>query len=195
MSRLSPAILALAAVALLLPLAAPSQARAENCPAAPDHGPRLDALFAEVQAAPGPAAAQRVVNRMWALWAEAPDARAQEILDQGLRRRGRSDLFGALQDFNRLIAYCPEFAEGYNQRGFIRFIQRDYPAALTDPDRVIALSPRHLGALTGRALTLMALQRTAAARADLLAALALNPWLPERRFLEVLPPAVEETDL
>jgi len=60
---------------------------------------------------------------------------------------------------------------------------------------VIALSPRHTGALTGRALTLMALGRTAEARADLLVALALNPWLPERRFLDQLTPGPEETDL
>ncbi|WP_417525977.1 tetratricopeptide repeat protein [Marinovum sp.] len=176
---------------VLLPLTA----RAETCPAPPNHGDSLDALYQEVQAAPSEAAAQRVVNRMWELWADAPDARAQEILDRGLRRRASFDYLGAVQDFDRLIAYCPDYAEGYNQRGFISFIRRDYPAALVDLDRVIALSPRHMGALTGRALTLMALGRTEAARADLLRALALNPWLPERRFLDQLPPLDDETDL
>ncbi|WP_323765582.1 hypothetical protein [Marinovum sp.] len=188
---LTPVAAGLVTLALLLP----PPARAETCPAAPDHGGRLDVLFDEVQAAPSAAAAQRVVNRMWDLWADAPDARAQEILDRGLRRRGAQDFLGALQDFERLIAYCPDYAEGYNQRGFIRFIQRDYAAALIDLDRVLALSPRHVGALTGRGLTLMALGRSDAARADLLAALALNPWLPERRFLDALPPAEAETDL
>ena len=121
--------------------------------------------------------------------------KAQEILDRGMRRRSAYDFLGAMQDFDRLIAYCPDYAEGYNQRGFVSFIRQDYPAALIDLDRVIALSPRHTGALTGRALTLMALGRTAEARADLLVALALNPWLPERRFLDQLTPGPEETDL
>ncbi|MEQ8342287.1 MAG: hypothetical protein RID15_00905 [Marinovum algicola] len=183
--------LALIVLALLLPLTA----RAETCPPPPDHTETFDGLFEEVQAAPDAGAAQQVVNRMWALWADAPDARAQEILDRGMRRRSAYDFLGAMQDFDRLIAYCPDYAEGYNQRGFVSFIRQDYPAALIDLDRVIALSPRHTGALTGRALTLMALGRTAEARADLLVALALNPWLPERRFLDQLTPGPEETDL
>ena len=183
--------LTLSAIVLLLPF----EAGAETCPAAPDHVASFDRLFAEARAAPSEAAAQLVVNQMWALWADAPDARAQEVLDRGLRRRASYDFIGALQDFEVLIAYCPDYAEGYNQRGFIRFIQQDYPAALDDLDRVIALSPRHVGALSGRALTLMALGRHGAARADLLAAMALNPWLPERRFLAQLEPDADETDL
>ncbi|MGY3437984.1 MULTISPECIES: tetratricopeptide repeat protein [unclassified Marinovum] len=183
--------LTLSAVALLLPL----EAGAETCPAAPNHAATFDTLFAEVTAAPSEAAAQPVVNRMWELWADAPDARAQEVLDRGLRRRASYDFVGALQDFEVLIGYCPDYAEGYNQRGFIRFIQQDYTAALRDLDRVIALSPRHIGALSGRALTFMAMGRDGAARADLLAAMALNPWVPERRFLPQLAPDVDETEL
>ncbi|MCJ7871516.1 hypothetical protein [Phaeobacter sp. J2-8] len=170
-------------------------AAAESCPEAADHSARFDRLFAQVQAAPNEGAAQVVVNQMWNLWADAPDQQAQEILDRGLRKRGAQDFLGALRDFEILIDHCPDYAEGYNQRGFIRFIQRDYAAALVDLDRVIALSPRHVGALSGRALTLMALGQNDAARRDLLRALELNPWLPERRFLAQLSPEAEETDL
>lgn len=178
--------LALILLAALLPLPALS----ETCPAAPDHSAQLDALFAEVRDAPNEGAAAPVVNRMWELWAQAPDERAQEILERGMRKRSSYDLLGALQDFERLISYCPDYAEGYNQRGFVLFIQQDYAAALPDLDRVLEISPRHVGALSGRALTHMALGNNAEALADLEAALALNPWLSERRFLAPLEEAV-----
>lgn len=177
--------------ARFLPLAAlvalwPALSMAETCPAPPDHSAALDVLFDQVRAAPNEGAAAPVVNQMWALWAEAPDESAQEILDRGMRKRSSYDLLGALQDFERLISYCPDYAEGYNQRGFVLFIQQDYAAALPDLDRALALSPRHVGALSGRALTHMALGNNVQALDDLEAALALNPWLSERRFLEPL---------
>lgn len=175
--------------------ALPGMALAQECPAAPDHSASFDRLFSMVQSAPDEATARVVVGQMWALWKDAPDAQAQEVLDRGMRRQSSYDFLGALQDFETLIAYCPGYAEGYNQRAFVRFIHRDYEAALIDLDRVIALSPRHVGALSGRALTLMGLGRLDEAREALLAALALNPWLPERRFLAQLQPQVDDTDL
>lgn len=175
--------------------ALPGVALAQDCPAAPDHTAAFDRLFSQVQAAPDEATSRVVVGQMWALWKDAPDAQAQEVLDRGMRRRSSYDFLGALQDFETLIAYCPDYAEGYNQRALIRFIHRDYAAALADLDRVISLRPRHLGALSGRALTLMGLERLDEARETLLAALALNPWLPERRFLEQLQPQADDEEL
>lgn len=168
---------------------------AADCPAPPDHSEAFDALFAQVQAAPNEMAVRPLVNQMWDLWADAPNAQAQEVLNRGMRKRSAHDLLGALKDFDRLVEYCPDYAEGYNQRGFVRFIQQDYDAALVDLDEARARSPRHTGVLTGRALTLMALGRHGEARAQLLEALELNPWLSERQFLPILETESEETEL
>lgn len=159
---------------------APSVARAETCPPPPDHGARLAELIGAVQAARSEAEARRISNQMWELWADAPNEQAQAILDRGMRRRAGHDFLGALDAFDRLVAYCPDYAEGYNQRAFVQFLRGDYASALVDLDRALALSPDHLGALSGKALSLLALDRIAEARAVLLRALALNPWLPER---------------
>ncbi|KKL65864.1 hypothetical protein LCGC14_2150700, partial [marine sediment metagenome] len=117
------------------------------------------------------------------IWADAPDARAQELLDEGLARRGAFDLDGARVAFDALIAYCPSYAEGYNQRAFIAFMREDYAAALVDLDRALARLPLHVAALSGKALTLMGLGRDGEAQEVLRAALTLNPWLPERGLL------------
>lgn len=173
--------LAVRAAGILAVIAvAASNAAAETCPAAPDHSTDLNALIAQVQAAESEDAARRISNRMWEYWADAPDDQAQAMLDRGMSRRASFDLLGALEDFDRLIAYCPHYAEGFNQRAFVNFLRQDYRTALEDLDRALELSPDHVAALSGRALSLFALRRMDEARDALSEALALNPWLPER---------------
>jgi tetratricopeptide (TPR) repeat protein len=164
-------------------LAVPSGVAAQGCPEAPDHAAAISALLADVQAAESEGEAQRIGNQLWEYWADAPDARAQEILDRGMTRRSAYDFLGALSDFDRLIAYCPDYAEGYNQRAFVHYLRRDFAAALKDLNRALALSPEHVAALSGRALSLLGLSRVDEARVALQKALDLNPWLPERHLL------------
>ncbi len=155
---------------------------AETCPPAPDHAARLGELIAQIQQAETEIAAREISNQMWELWADAPDEAAQTVLDQGMSRRNAWDLLGALREFDRLVAYCPDYAEGYNQRAFVNFLRQDFESALTDLDRALELSPNHIAAMSGRALTLMGLQRMEEARVALAEALELNPWLPERHL-------------
>jgi tetratricopeptide (TPR) repeat protein len=173
---------ALAAIALSAALIARPGA-AQECPPVPDQSARLAELFASVQAAPDAAAARADVNAMWEIWATAPDPRAQELLDLGMQRRAAFDLDAATEAFDRLVAYCPHYAEGYNQRAFVSFIRQDYGAALDDLERVMELAPDHVPAMTGLALSLMQLGRVKAGQGVLRRALRLNPWLPERSLL------------
>lgn len=165
-----------------------------ECPAPRDQSARLDGLIAAIKLAPNPRAAQLISNEMWDVWDDAPDDAAQKMLDDGLARRASRDFDGALRAFELLIDYCPDYAEGYNQRAFIRFIRQDYEPALRDLERAIALSPKHIAAISGKALTLIGLKRDAEAQVVLREALALNPWLKERRFLTEEAPA-PKTDL
>lgn len=151
-----------------------------DCPPPPDHSAALGALSAQVQAAGSAAEAREIGNRMWEYWADAPDDHAQAMLDRGMTRRAGYDFLGAIREFDALIGYCPDYAEGYNQRAFVHYLRQDFPAALADLDRALARSPDHIAALSGRALALYALGRLEEARASLARALALNPWLPER---------------
>ena len=162
------------------------------CPASPDHDAALDTLFERVQQAETERAARLINNEMWELWADAPDAHAQDLLDEGMTRRGSYDFGGAVAAFDALIDYCPDYAEGYNQRAFVNFIRQEYAAALPDLERALSLRPRHLGALTGQAMTLMALDRPGEAALVLRRALDLNPWLTERHLLPVLERAEED---
>ena len=117
-----------------------------ECPAAPDHSEETEALIERIQAAPDAGSAQVISNDLWQYWADAPDEVAQEILNRGMQKRAAWDLLGAVEDFDRLVDYCPNYAEGYNQRAFANFLRQDFAAALPDLERAIELSPRHIGA-------------------------------------------------
>ena len=158
-------------------------ALAELCPAAPDHSDRIDAIIAELGMAPTELDARVLSDEVWTLWTDAPDDRAQEMLDEGMRKREGYDFLGARDTLDGLVEYCPDYAEGYNQRAFASFLRQDYAAALYDLDRALELNPHHFAALSGRALTLMGLGRMEEAQASLRAAVALNPWLRERSLL------------
>lgn len=178
-AALLPAVITVVAL-----LAVPQTPQAqEGCAAVQSRPAELDPLFEALQGAETEAVAQSLNTQLWQFWTTAPDQRAQEMLDRGMRRRSGYDFLGALSDFDALIAYCPTYAEGWNQRAFVHFLTEDHAAALADLDQALALSPRHLGALSGQALTYLRLNRLEEARAVLSDALTLNPWLPERHLM------------
>lgn len=151
-----------------------------ECPAPVDASAELERLFEEARAAPNDQAGSAVSNQMWQVWLRAPDAAAQEVLDRGMSKRDVFDFAGALTDFTRLAEYCPLYAEGFNQRAYVHFLSEDYSRALVDLDKALSLQPRHVAAQSGRALTLLRLERIDEARSQLEQALANNLWLLER---------------
>ncbi len=157
------------------------------CPAVPDTSAQRMHLLEEVQKAPDETSARLVTNELWALWAMAPDAHAQELLDTGMERRSAYDFAGAEIAFDALTEYCPHYAEGFNQRAFVSYLRQDFATALEDLDRALEIDPQHVAALSGKALSLMGLGRTKAAHGVLRDALKLNPWLPERHLLNFEP--------
>ena len=153
------------------------------CPPVADRDAELTALITRAQNASTESEGRSVSNQMWEIWLDAPDEAAQEMLDLGLERREIYDYAGALEAFQRLVAYCPDYAEGHNQRAFIMYLQGNYAEALVDLDVALAIRPNHVAAQAGRALTLMQLGELARARVQMLAALENNPWLSERALV------------
>jgi len=166
---------------LLLPLAA--QAQDGVCPAAPDNAARKADIMQSLSTARDQTEAGFLSDQLWRIWTAAPDAEAQRLLDLGMDLRRQYNLAGSRDILSELVAYCPDYAEGYNQRAFSAFLAQDYVAALTDLDAAIAITPDHVAALSGKALTLIGLQRDDEAQTVLREAVRLNPWLGERVLL------------
>lgn len=169
---------------LILALALVPTAAFAECPAPPDHSEALTALFDAARAAPNEGAARGLSGEMWELWIDAPDEPAQTLLTQGISALRVSNFVEAFDAFDRLVEYCPDYAEGWNQRAFAHFLTENYENALADLLRADEINPRHTGVLTGVALTLIALDREDDAQPFLKRAVALNPWISERHLLK-----------
>ncbi|MEM9967388.1 MAG: hypothetical protein AAF755_04725 [Pseudomonadota bacterium] len=154
-----------------------------ECPIVADTAAELQALIIRANEAISFSEGRQISNEMWQVWLRAPDDLAQTALDEGMRRRNVFDFVGAKTEFDRLVTYCPDYAEGYNQRAYVNFLTENYEAALVDLDIALQLQPYHVAAQSGRALTLMNLGRLSEARAQLLIAVENNPWLSEKALL------------
>ncbi|WP_084864117.1 tetratricopeptide repeat protein [Salibaculum halophilum] len=171
----------------LLPLALIAGPALAECPAPPDHSAEIDAALSQLQDSRNELEARDHNAALWELWLDAPDARAQEMLDAGMARRESYDLLGSIDVLSRLVDYCPNYAEGYNQRAFSYFLAREYERAVADLQRALDLTPRHIGALSGMALALIELDRPTEAIPWLRRAVELHPFLAERHLLDRLP--------
>ncbi|MBD2105670.1 tetratricopeptide repeat protein [Nodosilinea sp. FACHB-13] len=89
---------------------------------------------------------------LWQRWfyqkGEAGNQRLQDA--QALVDSGQLDAAEAL--LSTLVSELPDFAEAWNRRAVLYFVQRRYAEALTDCERVIGLVPYHFGALHGLGL-------------------------------------------
>ena len=162
----------------------PSFSWALGCPEAPDHDAALDALIEDVKLATNADQAREISSQMWELWTDAPDEVAQALLDRGMTALENFNFLEAKQTFDRLVDYCPDYAEGYNQRAYVNYLSQNYSQAILDLNLALERAPRHIGALSGKSLSLLALKRIDEARIALQKALELNPWLSERRLAE-----------
>lgn len=156
----------------------------EACPAALDVPANSASLMAQIKAAADAQSAKTLTNLMFEkYWTMAPDARAQSLLDAGMSKRAGYDYAGAAEDLDALIAYCPDYAEGYNQRAFVAYLRGNYGSAVSFLETAIEINPQHFAALAGLAVSLIYQGRMEAGQNVLRDALSFNPWLPEQGFL------------
>ena len=160
---------------------------AQTCPQPADTSAVRAPLMAALAKAPDEASAKVIADQIWRIWTTAPDEKAQALLDRGMERREAYDFEEAEKVLDALIAYCPDYVEGYNQRAFIRFLRENYDSSLEDLDLVLEKMPDHFAAMSGKALVLMSQGRMELGQKVLREALALNPWLKERGMLIVVP--------
>jgi len=146
----------------------------------------LDALFLELRVAPDAATAQSIDQKIWIYWTFPSDPTLAGRMTEVMTARRKGDLTGTIALLDRLVVDYPDYAEGWNQRATIYYAVGNFDASIADCAKVLALEPRHFGALSGRALMYLALGKRALALKDMAAALAVHPFLNERQLFPEL---------
>ena len=147
----------------------------------------LDALFAQLRASKNAASARPIVEQIWDCWVYHDDPGIRTLMDQGLLDIERGHYDQALKTFDKILERDPDDAEAWNKRATIRDLIGQYAGSVRDIKRVLALEPRHFGALSGLGTIYLIIANDPGALDAFEAVLALNPHLDGvRRQVEAL---------
>jgi Flp pilus assembly protein TadD len=139
---------------------------------------RLDPLITALKSAPTSGAARPIEERIWTIWAKSGDAVVDGLMAEGIARLKSGDPGVALDRFNRVVELAPSFVEGWNKRATTLYGMGRFAESVQDIDKVLALEPRHFGALSGLGLCNLRLGRDREALSAFQCAAAVDPNLP-----------------
>jgi tetratricopeptide (TPR) repeat protein len=146
---------------------------------------RLDGLLGRLKATQDEGEGDALVAEIWGEWVRSGTPDLDERMEQagGLVGQGLHAL--ALPMLTDLVERAPDWAEAWNKRATAFYLAGQHDLSLADIERVLALEPRHFGALAGKGLIYIARGQYREALAAYRRALAVNPFLKERR--DVIP--------
>jgi tetratricopeptide (TPR) repeat protein len=177
------------AAALLLVVTSATLHAAEPAPLPPAMGlsegaaKERAALFAALAAAKSDAEAREIEERLRTFRRSIADDESRQLLEQSREAQLRFDYAEALIYNKEVVKHAPQFAEGWDQLGYVYFLAGQYDASLDAIEHVLALEPMHYAALAGKGIILYYAGKVEEAQAPLKRALAINPWLKERNLI------------
>ena len=128
-----------------------------------------------------PVRAARAAAELWQMWHQSGESRLDSMLQEGIEAMQRQRLDEADAIFTRLIETAPAFAEGWNKRATVRYMEKNYAGSIADCRETLARNPNHFGALSGQGLCHVALGEYREAAAMFRRALAVHPHLDGAR--------------
>lgn len=138
-------------------------------------GKLLDELYARLATAPDESAAAEIAGAIEQLWQHSGSATADLLVARASAaiEAERRDL--AMKLLNAAVELQPDYAEAWNRRAYLFYLEDDYKRALGDIRRVLALEPHHYKALEGLANILQQLGEKKAALEALESLLKVHP--------------------
>ncbi len=165
-------------------------------PKPPTRAEALDRLMhrlAETQDSDEAKGIAAVIERMWM---ESGSDTADLLMTRALAamEQKREDVAAALLD--KIIELRPGWAEAWNRRATLRFLDGDDTGSMEDISHVLALEPRHFGALSGMGYILARHGEDAAALRTMRRALSIYPGDADvKSAIDKMAPKVEGQDL
>jgi tetratricopeptide (TPR) repeat protein len=154
--------------------------RAQPQSDAPAKTQRLDELFGRLRSTTDEGEAVAAAAEIWKLWQRTGTPELDEPMERVAALIGQGLSALALPMLDDMVARAPDWAEAWNKRATALYLAGEHDRSLADIDRVLALEPRHFGALAGMGLIRIARGEYREALAAYRRALSVNPFLQER---------------
>jgi tetratricopeptide (TPR) repeat protein len=166
-------------------------------PAAPKtRAALLDELFDRLKTTSDDDEAQGIAGAIERVWLRSGSDTADLLMDRALKALNAKDNDLCRQLLDKIVVLDPDWAEGWNKRATIRFFADDYPGAMEDIAHVLALEPRHFGALSGMGFILQRADRDKEALAVFRKVLEIYPQQDDiRKIVEKLTLDVDGRDI
>lgn len=139
---------------------------------------RLPALFEELKKADDKTTAESTARQIWKIWSQYPQSPAiEKQLAAATLLMNAGKFAKAEQILTTIISEHPDFAEAWNRRATLYFLQGQFEASRADIAQTMIREPAHFGALSGLGLVEMHLGNYKAALNAYEAAHQLHPFL------------------
>ena len=149
----------------------------------------LDSLFERLAKAENEENAELLESAVWQIWLRSGSDTIDLLMQQTIKAMNDERLDAALAILDSIVELQPDYAEGWNKRATVLYVQQQYDASLRDIDKVLELEPRHFGALSGLGLIKRAKGEDKAALDAYRKALSIHP------FLEGVSQAIRELEI
>jgi tetratricopeptide (TPR) repeat protein len=120
---------------------------------------------------------QMAAVTIWQVWSRTGDKMIDAQFQEGVKLMQAAKLDAAVSVFSTLIKKRPDFAEAWNKRATILFMQGQLEQSLQDCDEVMKRNPNHFGALSGKGQILIRQGKFKQAIEQLERAQKINPSL------------------
>ncbi len=109
----------------------------------------LDALFAKLRTAGNPREREQTEQQIWTVWCAHEHEAAARAMETAIRAMEAGDLARAGETLDAMVEHWPDWAEAWNKRATLRFLEDRDEDSLDDIARTLEREPRHFGALSG----------------------------------------------
>src|SRR5512134_3108917 len=152
----------------------------------------LENLYAHLATAGDAQSAAPLVEAIERIWLHSGSDTISLLMERSLKAMAAKNPELALKLLDTVVELAPDYAEGWNRRAYVHYMQSDYERALGDLRRVLALEPNHFKALDGLAQILREIGEKQAAIKAYQQLLQVHPnWAGAQQAIDDLTREVE----
>ena len=111
----------------------------------------LAGLFDRLSKTTEPAEARLIATSIQRIWNRTTSDTAEVLMARAATAMEARDFPVSLEVLDKLVVLEPDWAEAWNRRDTVRWLADDLNGSVEDIAHVLALEPRHFGALAGLA--------------------------------------------